>query len=415
MNRSRLKLIATYGQPRRRDRVRVVSLSVRGEPLIRVQWKEGDRRKSQSFPDTRKGQAEAKAYAEGVSDRLAAKATTFETSPISVRELFERYITAKVDEWRPRTLQNKKYRWQKFELFVNRHTPAHLVTREHLDEFKRALMKNGHAVNQVAHHITNATTVFRWGVDRDLIPPTKLVNYQVKFSRDALRQTVKMAEYSPDERRRIMAALDPRQPNYWRAAVLTTLFAFCGPRENAALHLEWADVTLDEPVLEGDGAVTFAGKIRWNPELDKMGSDRVQPLPSPVAEALWVAYGWAIAAGYKGRYVFFSARTKVREADRPYGFQAYTRALHEAERRADVTVIKYRAAHGMRRGIAKDVYELTGSEHKAAEWLGDKSVRVVKDSYLLEREDSQRALAQLVGGKMQPVATNGEKDATDDE
>ncbi len=397
MSRERLKIIDSYGQPRRRDRVRVVKVVVRGEPLIRVQWKEGDRRKAQSFPDTRKGIAEAKAYAAGMSDRLAAKATTADIAPITVRELFERHITAKVDEWRPRTLAVKKERWQKFELFVGRHTSAHLVTREHLDDFKRALMHNKRSVNQVGHAITNATSVFRWGVDRDLIPPTKVASYRVRFGRDAKRQVVQMAEYSGVERKKIIAELDATKANTWRAWVLTTLFAYCGPRENAALHLLWSDVELDDPVYGESGVPEFSGRIRWNPETDKMGTDRVQPLPAPVSEAMWVAYGWRLQAGYAGRWVFFSARRKVRDADRPYTFQAYTAALHVAERRAGVAVIKYRAAHAFRRAIAKDVYDLTGSEHKAAEWLGDRSVTVVKQHYLFERKESQEALAALVG------------------
>ncbi len=110
-----------------------------------------------------------------------------------------------------------------------------------------------------------------------------------------------------------------------------------------------------------------------------------------------VAYGWRLAGRYEGRWVFFSARRKVRDADRPYTFQAYTAALHVAERRAGVAVLKYRAAHAFRRGIARDVYDMTNSEHKAAEWIGDKSVRVVKEHYLLERVESQEALAALVG------------------
>lgn len=383
-----LKLIESYGQPRRRDRVRVVRVIVRGEPLIRVQWKEGDRRRAQSFPDTRKGVTEAKAYARGMSDRLAAKQVTADYTFLSVRELFEKHVNAMVDEWRPRTLEIKRERWEKFELFVGRHTPAHLVTREHLDDFKRAMVATGRSVNQVGLSISNAISVFRWGVDRDLIPPSRVTTYRARFGKDAKRQTVQMEEYKPVERRKILAELSPLQANSWRAWVLTMLFAYCGPRENAALHLEWADVELDGP---------DSGSIRWNPENDKMGAERVQPLPAPVAEAMWVAYGWRLASRYEGRWVFFGARKKTIDSDRPYTFQAYTYALHEAERRAGVPVVKYKAAHAFRRGIAKDVYDLTKSEHKAAEWIGDRSVRVVKDHYLLEREESQKELARLVG------------------
>jgi integrase len=389
-------ILATYGQPRRRDFVRVVNASVRGTPVVAVQWKEGDRRKHQSFPATRKGAVEAKAFAEAQSDRLAARQVQVDYTFLTVRQVFERYINAKVDEWRPRTLELKRDRWQPFELLVGKRTPAHLINREHIDDLKRVMLDNKHSPNQVAHHITNALAVFRWAVDRDLIPPTKLTSYKVKFGKDVLRKKVQMAEYSPEERRKILAQLSPRNANQWRAWALTTLLAYCGPRENAALRLEWADVELDG----------MKGRVRWRPENDKMGSDRVQPLPIEVVEAMYVALGWR--GDYNGRFVFYSARKKVVAADRPYTFQAYTYALHGAEKRAGVPHIKYRAAHGMRRGIAKDIYDLTGSEHKAAEWLGDKSVRVVKESYLLEREDSMRELASLAGQKMQPIANRNE-------
>ena len=32
--------------------------------------------------------------------------------------------------------------------------------------------------------------------------------------------------------------------------------------------------------------------VRWRPDFDKLRFDRTQPLPQPVIDALWVAYGW---------------------------------------------------------------------------------------------------------------------------
>lgn len=386
--KGKLTIIATYGEPRRRDRVRVVKLTVKGEAMVRVQWKEGDRRKSQAFPDTRKGTVEAKAYASAKSDKLAARVSVAAFDHVTVRALFEKHINAKVDSWRPRSLETKKYRWGAFELFVGKHTPAHLVTREQMDEFKRAMVNNRHSVNQVKLYIENAKAVFRWGVDRDLIPPTKVATYKIEFGRDAKLQVVQMAEYTQEEREKILAQLNPRSANQWRAWALTQLFALCGPRQNAARYLEWSDVTLDGP---------GSGRIRWRSETDKMGTERVQPLPAPVAEAMWVALGWRQFDGYTGRFVFYGARKKSLDSDRPYGFQAYGHALHGAERRAGIPHLKYRASHAFRRGISGDIYDLTGSEHQAAEWIGDKSVKVVKKHYLLERRKRQEAMAKLVG------------------
>ena len=83
--------------------------------------------------------------------------------------------------------------------------------------------------------------------------------------------------------------------------------------------------------------------------------------------------------------------------DRPWSYAAYNAALHEAERLAGVARVKYRAAHGFRRGVAGNVAELTGSEKLAAEWIGDKSVRVVREHYLPERQKQLHAIADRLG------------------
>jgi integrase len=93
--------------------------------------------------------------------------------------------------------------------------------------------------------------------------------------------------------------------------------------------------------------------------------------------------------------VFFGARKRTLETDRPWGFQAYTYALHEAEGRSGVPVIKYRGAHGFRRGISGDIYDATGSEKAAADWIGDRSLKVVRKHYLLERDEEMKRLAKV--------------------
>jgi hypothetical protein len=99
-------------------------------------------------------------------------------------------------------------------------------------------------VNQVRQILQTVTSVFRWAVDRDLVPPTKVVNYRGEFGRDALRQVAKMTEYKSNEREQLIAALDPRNPAQWRA------------------------------------------------ELDKMGDEKTRPMTDVVVDAMRVAYGW---------------------------------------------------------------------------------------------------------------------------
>lgn len=401
------KLLEAYGRKRRRDYVRVFRETVNARAVVRVQWKEGDRTRTETFEDTRKGIAEAKGYAEGVHERLLSPAKV-EIPTITVRDLFEKYVTAKMDAWRPRTLEVAKQRWGAFELFArNGAEPAELITRETLDSFKRQMVTLDHSVNQVRMHLQLVTAVFRWAVDRDLVAPTKIVNYRPEFGRDAKRQVATMSEYRADERARVLAQLDPRKATTWRAYVLTVLFAYCGPRQRAARHLEWRDIDLT------------ARRIHWRPELDKMGEDRWQPMPEPVLEAMWVAYGWRCHDEYPGPFVFYGVqrrtrghalrrdphRAKGKESlegiivqEKPWTYQSYHAALTEAEARAEVEHVPFRAAHGFRRGIAGDVHSMTGSSKTAASWIGDKSTKIVERHYLLEREDELRVLAGKLSG-----------------
>lgn len=384
------KLLETFGRKRRHDYVRVFRETADGTTRVRVQWKQAGLLKTESFPDTRKGIAEAKAFGEGVHDRLQAKTPDF--NPVTIGQLWDKYVTAKVDAWRPATLTNKAGRWEKFVLFVGKGQIAQHVTRETLDAFKRALlttptrMKRVRSVYQVEQHIEVVTALFRWAVDRDLIPPTKVATYVPEFSRDAKQQVVEMAEFSADDRMKVLAQLNPRDVRQWRAWALTVLFAYCGPRQRAARHLEWRDIDF------------AAGTIRWRSELDKMASERIQPMPEPVRDAFWVAYGWRTAQGYAGPFVFYGVQDRTRDK-KPWTYQAYAAALDGACQRAKVSRATYQGAHAFRRGIAGDVHAKTGSSKKAAEWIGDRSVKIVEKHYLLEREEELRKTADLVGGR----------------
>lgn len=380
--------LEVFGKKGKRDYVRVVRERAGGQAVIRVLWKDGTGRRLETFEDSRNGLREAKAFADSKHDALKAPTVTT-YADVSLRGLFERYLTAKQDAWRGRTLVLERERWRKFELYADRQTVARIITRESLDGFKRTMLERGHAHNQVARHVECVKRVFRWGVDRDLIPPTKVTTYRAEFSKDAKLAAPVMAEFKGEERDRMIAVLDPRKALEWRAWTLMTLIGFCGPRQNAARHLTWADVDL------------VRGEVVWRPEHDKMGNGRIQPLPKPVHDALWVAYGWRLADGYEGRFVFYGAQDRTRRQDKPWTYQAFVAALHNAEARAGIPSVKWKGAHAFRRGIAGDVLSRTGSEKRAAEWIGDKDLDVVKRSYLLERPEELAKTASL----LQPDAT----------
>jgi integrase len=372
--------------------------------LARVQWCEQGRRRTASWPDTPENRARAIAFAEGVLERLnpvvGADRPTYE--PLTLRQMWERYQLAEFTALRPRTRDNYLKRWGKFERFLGRDYLATKVTRETLDEFRAELRKLEHEVNQIQRHVQMVKSVFKWAVDRDLIPPTKVTTYRFKRARD--EKIMVVPEYSPDEARRLLAQFDPRDARDWRGYVATYLFAFAGPRQNAARHLTWSDVDL------------VARTIKWPSALDKLGKERTQPIPEPVVEALWVAYGWRCTLGYVGPYVIFrpgaarfeianglfeTARQAARAAakpDRPWTYSAYNARLRRAEISAKVPHIDYRAAHGFRRFVLTEALRLTGNLVLAGQYIGDTDVRTLQRSYVRERPEELRGVAELMGG-----------------
>jgi integrase len=398
------KLIDSIGRPRSRAFVRVFREEVRGASLIRVQWNE-PKRTTSSFPDTRQGIAEAKAFARGLYDRLVSAKGGPQFDPLTMREMWLKYLNRNESAWRAKTKITAQFRWQKWERFIGDRTSAAGIKRDKLDEFKTAMLKK-HSPNQVLAHLGLVTAVYRWAVDDDLIPPTKVATYRPKFSKEQLAQSEKMAEYSREERDRLVSVLDPRNVKEWRAWALTVLFAFCGPRQNAARNLEWRDIDLE------------TNTIHWRPELDKRGNGRLQPMPAPVVDAFWVCYGWRFLAKYEGPFVFFGAQDRT--SGKPFTYQALHQALARAEARAGIAHVKYRATHGHRRGVAGDLHAATGSSKTAANWIGDKSVEVVEEHYLLERDSELRKSARMLETpnspqseihEMQSIATKPEGEA----
>lgn len=381
------KPVKTFGE--RGSRVRVYRMTTAtGTKLLRAEWREGNRKRRESWPDTRENERTAKAYADGVSSRLQAKRGG-PKAPVTLAELVRSYRLANT-HWRPATMTNRLHRLAKFLTFAGEQFRAADVTPDMIDEYRDALAKlplekTGKRMvpNQVAAHASEVKSLLRFAKVRGKIDENPLNEYVVRLSKNEQRDETH--EYSNVEWGRILAALNPKSASQWRAYCLILMAGTLGPRQRALRHLQWADVDLR------------TRDVHWRMEMDKMGKERTQPLPRDAVRALRIAKVWRARDKYRGAWIFYQPTSGTKgTGDKPYSYQSLAYWLHEAERRAGVDHIPFRAMHGYRRTAAGNVFALTGGDVKAAgDWIGDSDLKSLQ-KYLKKRDERQREIAGMV-------------------
>lgn len=391
------KLLKSYGSHGRSVRVFVQTFDDRRrQDLVRVEWREGGKRRLESLPNSRDNQAKAKAFAEGVADRLAMKAAP-QRERLTMFDVGERYALAhpSPETWRPRTRQSFLDRWKVILAVLTPERFIDTVTEDTVDALREAMRKQDYAVNQIANHVQLLKSVFRFARRRKYIDENPIADYQMRLSRDQRR--LEVPEWTADECARILAELSPKHGRQWRAYVAIVLDAVLGGRSNALLNLEWRDVDL------------AARTVHWRPELDKLGRDRVQPLPRSAVYAFRVARVWRARIHYTGPYVLPGARGKDKHAH-PYRYQSLNASLKAAAARAGVPWIDYRAMHGFRRMVVGNVLALTGNLMRAGKWIGDTDARTLSRSYVRERPEEMRDVADQM--QLGNRGRNGDQTAT---
>lgn len=393
------KRIATYG--RRGQLVRVHDDVHDGNRLVRVQWNEakGAPLQTQSWPYSKANVATAKAFAEGTAQRLAA-GTGAPLTERTIRELSDLHIAAFVESWAPATLRNFRHRWARLEAFVGRNTSAKLITEETLDEFRAKMREANIAVTQRGETVKAVKQVFRWAKRRKLIAENPLADYVIKVAK--AERAVEVPEWTPEETGRLAARLRAeraaRSSRHWRLDVAFAIASNQGARINAIRHLAEADVNLSNDTVRhpsAEGVVLSPRTVWWNPKFDKTATERVQPLRRETVRAIRIARVWRRRIGYAGAWLLAPAQERSRAKDEPWGYSAANGALRALVKRTpDVAWIDGRGFHGFRKFVAGEVHRVTNSERAAADFIGDRDIRVVRKHYLKRRAEEERGVAQ---------------------
>lgn len=281
------KTLALFGPSRGGVRV----LVERGGELVRVQWYDDGIRRVKSWPNTREGRTEAKAWARGFAE--ARTHGSCPTAPrLTLRELWERYVDAEFPHLRPKTQTNYREHWGRWALFLGRDFTAEEARLGDVDHFRAALERQDYALSQIHKAIGVVKTVYNWGQRRELLGMNRLALYRFKVAKDLRREPP--AEYTREEREALLQALRPDRHTEWRAWAAVAIAAYQGARMRAILHLQWRDLDFE------------AGQIAWRARWDKTGRERMQPMTAGARVALLVATEWRERDGFTGPWVFYT-------------------------------------------------------------------------------------------------------------
>jgi integrase len=356
------KDIARFGPSRRT--VRVFTETDR----IIVQWYHLGRPKRRSWANTPAGRQDAKAWARGFAEARELPAP--DEAPLTLRDIWTRYTEAEFPHLRKNSKRIYAEYWRKWERMWGREFVAEHTTKDMAPQFRAALEKQGLSVASVRQAIRTAKLVYRWAEDNDHLERNALERYRFKVAKD--KRPVSPAEFTGAEFLALLAQFRPDLDSQWRPYVALALCGLQGVRQNAVLHLQWADVDLE------------AGRVTWRAEWDKLGNTWSQPLRPASRVALEHALAWREKHKRNDPWVFPAGSSKSTQPT--YSIQSLWAALQRAERKAGIAHQARRGGHGLRRLLSGDVWEATGDAMLALRAIGDRDPRQM-DRYLKDRDD----------------------------
>lgn len=402
MKRLSRKSIATFGQKRRGDYVRVL-LDTKRERYEVVFTDASGAKAKRVFPSDRGGKSAAIEWAEtfcAERKRLAETPTQRPIPKTTVRQLWLAYTQAPAyTNLRPKSRLNYTERFRKWQQFIGADALCETTTLHDVDQFIQRAQTAGMVINQIRQVLNVARTIYNWGQTRKLVAVNELALHRWKRPKDAV--VLEPEEYTDEEFAKLLRGLSPQSPREWRVWVVLMLAGHQAQRANAILHLKWADIDIEE------------GVINWPPEFQKNGEPLQQPLTWEAVAAIETARWWVrLPEGKAFRKMNRHQRLVAESISRtawvipghgdgtvPYTYQAMWRALRALEERAGVEHRPYRALHGLRKMVGGNVADRTGDARLAMEYLGDKDMKMAKHYLKVRKERLERA-ANAVSGEV---------------
>jgi integrase len=372
------KEIASYGASGKK--VRLLDETCRDIRYVRVQWRQSGRLRTQSWPYSRDNLVTARQFAQGVAE---GRVMPPKRDALTLAQGWAAYAAGEFPRLRPRTQTLYRDRWLAFQVTFAHDKLCEDVDGTNLDAFVKKSRARGVHDYELQQILGGVKRLLRWLLARKLIKTNYVEGYE--FRSIEIRVLGDELEFTLNETRLLLAQFDPSKTGEWRPWGLINLLGHQGVRGNAALHLKWDDVDLENSL------------ITWRGEYDKMKQTWLQPLRPATVKSFEVALAMRNRYHYVGPWVFFSSYTQracksLRTAEPgTYRIQSLHTALLKAETRANVPHETRRAFHGFRRMVAGEMYEATGQVELAMEFINDTSA--MSKLYILRRKDRLRKTA----------------------
>lgn len=402
------------------DRVRVVVDTKEARTVVYYRDAEGIQRRLK-FPKSLEGQQEAVAFAEGwIVERKRQQEAAHLPVNLSVRALWQAFKDVEFSDvegegLRAATQTNYTGHWKRFERFVGANRDAISVKAPEMARLRKEATANGIALNQIRQLFGVVRTVYRWGVEQELLTTSPLVLLRIKDRKDA-QQPHNPDEFTEAEFEAILRALDYTNAQQWRAWVFVMLAGHHGQRARAIRHLRWQDVDL------------AAGEINWPAKFQKQGKELKQPILWETWSALLTAQHMREAAShYKVQshhktatarperlldadWVLFAERDKAK----PMSYQTMHWHLKEAHKRAGVERKAFRGAHGFKKRTVSRVIAATGDRMLGLQYVGNKSEKLLAsyDKTVTDRIQQASTVTGTMSEKMSRISPDGPETQT---